>query len=170
MKTITSFISEKLNLNNDSKIAKRYNFAPKNRSEFSSLIDKLIKERGPNANLNDIDTSNIAAMDFLFYGGEKGKFDGDISKWEMKNVVSMEAMFYCCAFTGDHGDISNWNVSECKNFAAMFERSGFKGNIEKWKNKIQDGADMEGMFHACPLENKEPSWYDKHYNQALWNI
>ena len=160
MKTINQFISEKLNLNNDSKITKRYyNFAPKTTSELSALIDKLIKERGYNANLNDIDTSNITSMNFLFHGGERGKFDGDISKWEMKNVVSMEAMFYYCAFTGDHGDISNWDVSECKNFAAMFERSEFKGNIEKWKNKIQDDVDMEGMFHACPLENKTPSWY-----------
>jgi hypothetical protein len=51
---------------------------PKTRSELNDIINKTIKEKGNNADLNFIDTSLITDMSFLF--SDFNDFNGDISK------------------------------------------------------------------------------------------
>ena len=54
-------IVERLHINKD--IGNRhYNYHPKDKDELEELIDKLINERGNDADLNDIDTSEINNM------------------------------------------------------------------------------------------------------------
>ena len=89
MKQINKYIWERLHINKDTKIV--YNYYPKDKNELEELVYNLIKERGYNADLNDIDTSEITDMDELFY---KSKFDGDISKWNVSKVINMNHMFY----------------------------------------------------------------------------
>ena len=52
-------ILERLHINKD---IKSYNYHPKTRDELKELVDQLIKERGNDADLNDIDTSEITDM------------------------------------------------------------------------------------------------------------
>ena len=127
MKQIIDFIKEGLRINKNTKINK---YHPKTNDELKKLVDKLIKERGNKADLNDIDTSEITDMSELF---KASKFDGDISKWDVGNVTNMKHMFAYSYFTGKNGSIENWNVN--------------------------DTTEMFWMFWDCPLEENPPKWY-----------
>ena len=80
-------IIERLHINKDTG---NNNYHPKTKDELKELVNKLIEERGNNADLNDIDTSEITDMNYMFY---KSKFTGDISKWNVSNVKYMKYMF-----------------------------------------------------------------------------
>ena len=103
MKNLKDIIQERLHINKDTG-NHSYNYHPKTIDELKELVDKLIKERGNDADLNDIDTSEITDMYEMF---RNSNFNGDISEWDVSNVKNMKSMFFRSSFTGD---ISNWNV------------------------------------------------------------
>ena len=172
-------VSEKLVINKNTKIQK-YNFHPTGWSELKELVKKLIKERGTEADLNDIDVSKMTNLSNLFSSGDEKDFNGDISEWDVSNVEEMEEMFENCKF---NGDISNWDVSNVKNMFGMFAYSDFNGDISKWD--VSNVTDMQEMFNSskfngnisnwdisnlrhiawmfdnCPLEKNPPKWYKK---------
>ena len=151
MKQINKYIVERLHINKD---IDSYNYHPKTRSELKELIDKLIKERGNDCDLNDIDTSEITDMSGMF---ECSKFNGNISNWDVSNVKDMEWMFYQSDFTGENGDISNWNVSNVEKMYCMFMKSNFNGDISNWD--VNNVKNMTWMFENSPLEKNPPKWY-----------
>ena len=120
MKTLKSYITEKLSLD-DIEVYK-----PKTKDELKKLIDKLIKERGLDANLNDIDTSEIEDMSWLFF---QSKFNGDISRWNVSRVEDMNHMFKESQF---NQNIERWDVSKVENMTGMFANSQFNQNISRW--------------------------------------
>ncbi len=124
MKEIGVYIIEKLRIGKDSK--NQYNYFPKDKRELREIINQLIKKRGDDADLNDIDVSNITDMSILFYNSQ---FNGDISKWDVSNVKDMEGMFAVSKF---NGDISSWDVSNVKNMHNMFKYSPLQNNLPKW--------------------------------------
>ena len=128
MKQINYYILERLHINKDTG-NRHYNYHPKTRDELKELVDKLIKERGYDADLNDIDTSKITDMSELFY---YSRFNGDISNWDVSNVKDMSCMFCESKFTGENGDISNWDVSNVKNMRRMLTWSPLEKNPPKW--------------------------------------
>ena len=144
-------IVERLHINKD---IKNYNYHPKTNGELIKIVDQLIKERGNDANLNDIDTSEITDMDGIFEGSN---FNGDISNWDVSNVKDMEWMFGNSEFTGENGDISNWDVSNVKIMNCMFYKSKFDGDISKWN--VSKVINMNHMFYESPLEKNPPKWY-----------
>ena len=107
MKKINTYIIEKLKKINSKNIRQIYNYFPKNKGELKEIINKLIKERGDEADLNDIDTSEIEDMGYIF---PNVNFNGDISEWNVSNVEDMCRMFISSKFTSQNGDISKWNV------------------------------------------------------------
>ena len=128
MKQINKYIVERLHINKD--IGNRhYNYHPKTSDELKQLVDKLIKERGYDADLNDIDISEITDMSSMF---TYSKFNGDISNWDVSKVEDMRYMFWDSSFTGKNGDISNWDVSKVKYMWHMFFRSPLEKNPPKW--------------------------------------
>ena len=143
MKKITNYITEKLKISKDSKI--EYNYHPKDSDELKSLVDKLIKEKGDDADLNDIDTSNITDMNHIF---SKYSFSGDVSSWDVSNVTNMEGMFVGCQSLKEL-DLSNWDVSNCTNFSFMFAGCDkFIGNgLDKWN--VSKAKSLVGMFKEC---------------------
>ena len=152
MKQLTTYIVEKLKINKDSN---KYHYHPKDKDELIDLLNKLIKERGNNADLNDIDTSKITNMSGLFLNSD---FNGDISEWDVSNVTNMLLMFDDSKFDGD---LSKWNVSKVTNMSSMFARSSFSGkngDISSW-----DVSNVKNLnktiFKKCPLEKNPPSWY-----------
>ena len=151
MKQINKYIVERLHINKD---IDHHNYHPKTRNELKELVNKLIKERGNKADLNDIDTSEITDMYQLFY---KSEFNGDISNWNVSNVKDMSSMFAYSEFTGENGDISNWDVSNVKDMEAMFFMSLFNGYISNWN--VSNVKDMYDMFYGSPIEKNPPKWY-----------
>ena len=151
MKQINKYIVERLHINKD---IKSYNYHPKTKVELKELIDKLIKERGNKADLNDIDTSEITDMTYMFYNS---KFNGDISQWDVSNVEYMTSMFEKSKF---NGDISEWDVSNVKYMNYMFHDSSFtgeNGDISNWN--VSNVEYMSFMFHSTYLEKNPPKWY-----------
>ena len=124
MKNLKDTIVERLHINKDT--GNNHNYHPKTRDELKELVDKLIKERGYNADLNDIDTSEITDMTELFYNS---KFNGDISNWDVSKVKDMKYMF---AYSEFNGDISKWDASNVKDMEAMFYKSPLEKNPPKW--------------------------------------
>ena len=151
MKQINKYIVERLHINKD---IDSYNYHPKTCSELKELVYKLIDERGNDANLNDIDTSEITDMSQIF---EWSKFNGDISKWNVSNVKNMNSMFWGSSFTGKNGDISKWDVSKVKDMYCMFYYSNFNGDISNWN--VNNFGNMSWMFKNSPLEKNPPKWY-----------
>ena len=117
MKEIVKFIKEGLKITSKTKVNERpkYNYHPKTNGELKNLIKQLIKERGNEGDFNDIDTSKITDISYLFY---MDNFNGDISKWDVSNVKDMMGTFYGCESFNQ--DISNWNVSNVKNNHKIF--------------------------------------------------
>ena len=153
MKQINKYIVERLRINKDTG-NHHYNYLPKTKDELKQLVDKLVKERGNDADLNDIDTSKITNMYGLFY---KSFFNGDISKWDVSNVEDMRYMFKKSKF---NGDISNWDVSKVENMGYMFCDSSFtgkNGDISNWD--VKKVKTMGGIFNLSPLQQNPPKWY-----------
>ena len=155
MKSLVTYLTENQNfLINKHSIKQVYNYHPKTRYELRIIVNKLIKERGNKADLNDIDTSAITDMSSMFVDYN---FNGDISNWDVSNVKNMESMFAYSKFTGENGDISNWDVSNVLDMSYMFYNSKFNGDISGWD--VSNLADIRWMFKGCPLQNNPPSWY-----------
>ena len=89
MKTLQNYITEKILISKNSKIG--YIYHPNTKDKLKAIIKRRIKSEGNECDLNDIDTSNITDMSYLF---EDSDFNGDISKWDVSNVTDMEGMFY----------------------------------------------------------------------------
>ncbi len=152
MKNLKEIIQEKLKINSKSKIETQYH--PKNKVELKELIEKLLKERGESADLNDIDTSKITDMSYLFTFNRKN-FKGDISQWDVSNVTDMKWMFTDSSF---NGDISQWDVSNVKDMYNMFNNcKKFNLDLSEWD--VSNVEDMHDMFYNCPLEKNPPKWY-----------
>ena len=157
MKQINKYIVERLHINKDTGNHIEYNYHPTSRNELKQLVNKLINERGYNADLNDIDTSEITDMNFMFY---KSKFNGDISVWDVSNVKDMSHMFSYSEFTTKNGDLSTWDVSKVEDMDFMFSESKFtgeNGDISKWD--VSNVKNMKYMFYDTPLYKNPPIWY-----------
>ena len=129
MKTLKHIINEKLILNKStSKEKQEYHYHPKNWNELRSIIINLLDERGKDADLNDIDTSAITDMSWLF--GELDQHNIDISNWNVSNVKDMHNMFDSCR--NFNCDLSKWNVSKVTNMAYMFHGCVSIKNKPEW--------------------------------------
>ena len=100
-----------------------YSCQPETKKELEDIIEERVSKDGVNCTINDIDTSLITDMSFLFY---ESKFNGEISNWNVSKVKNMEGMFYRSKF---NNDISNWDVNKVKNMERMFYRSKFNKDI-----------------------------------------
>ena len=150
MKSLTQHINEKLVLNSNNKIRK-YNYHPKTADELEALVKRLIMERGNEADLNDIDTSEITDMSVLFHTSD---FNGDISNWDVSNVEDMSWMFRDSKF---NKDISKWDVSNVIKLSQMFLGSEFNQDISKWNLsslRFMLDSDIENIFKNCPIKEE----------------
>ena len=93
MKSLKSYIQEKLIIKKSNKQSNNYKYFPKTKKELKDIILQRIKAEGNEVDLNDIDVSEITDMSELF---RETNFNGDISKWDVSNVTNMRSMFYLC--------------------------------------------------------------------------
>ena len=90
MKDLNTYITEKLILNK-SNAKQECHYHPKTKIELKDLLKKLLDERGEDANLNDIDVSQITDMSRLFFNLDPHNID--ISEWDVSNVAKIDRMF-----------------------------------------------------------------------------
>ena len=147
MKNISNYINEQLDDNGDD----IKNAHPKTSEELEKIIKSRIQKDGKDCDLNDIDTSLITDMSFVFL--HNPTFNGDISKWNVRKVTNMRAMFAESEF---NGDISEWYVSCVENMRAMFAESEFNGDISKWN--VSNVEDMYKMFADSKFNNDISKW------------
>ena len=156
------------------------NYHPKSKYELYELIRQSLKKRGKDADLNDIDVSNITEFNLLFLGLDphnikidqwdvrnakdmSGMFhecenlNCDLSKWDVSNVEYMGRMFDGCEnFTGK--GLENWNVSKVKDMYQMFKKcKKFDCDLSNWD--VSNVEDMDHMFEYCTSLKNEPDWY-----------
>ena len=196
MRSLNSYITEKFQVSKDN--IRKYAYTPKDKDELIECIREKIDKEGLGTkykplDLNDIDTSNIIDMSYLFdpkYGHLKELSDigyFDISYWDVSNVRDMHAMFRNSKF---NGDISSWDVSKVKNMQMMFKQSTFNNNISDWdvsnvKNMdlmfavsdfdgdihnwdVRNVKTMQGMFTSSKFNNDITSWKVNVDTKMLW--
>ena len=154
---LNTYITEKLKITKD--ISYIYDYHPKDKDELIDIVDKLLEERGINADLNDVDVSKITDFGRLFYKNTKIK-NINISDWNVSNAIYMDEMFSGCYHF--NSDISKWDVSNVKTFSNMFSQCLHLADcdFELWKDKIKEDAQTDFMFSGCN-ELKIPSWYKR---------
>ena len=89
MKSLTHYIQEKLIIKKNK--ATNYKYFPQSKEELKAIIETRIENEGNKVDLNDIDTSKITDMSYLF---DKTDFNGDISHWDVSNVKDMNSMVF----------------------------------------------------------------------------
>ena len=146
MKTLKQHINEALKIGNNLSDWSSYSCQPTTKDELIEIIRDRISKEGYDCDLNDIDTSLITDMSYLF---GQSPFNGDISKWDVSNVKYTHSMFAMSSF---NRDISKWNVSNAVNMGRMFSNSKFNRDISKWK--INKDCDTTNMFKDCPIKDE----------------
>ena len=159
-------VDEKLIINKDSTL--NYSCHPKDVYELRKILEERLK-KDKDADLNDIDVSNITDFEYKDSNGMYGLFFNlyphniDISRWDVSNVENMSYMFYDCSRF--NCDLSSWQVQKVRTMEYMFfqcEKYEGKG-LDKWKPISLGKKDgVIGMFFNCTLVKKLPDWYWGH--------
>ena len=150
MKNLNTYINEKLTI-----VHKSYSCAPDTTEELKEILKERLTN-DPNADLNDIDVSNIIDMSFLFSGLDPHNID--ISKWDVSNTEDMKFMFNRCE--NFNSDLSGWDVSNAEDIYCMFINcKNFDSDISNWD--ISNVQDMRHMFNGCDSMKKLPTWYNE---------
>ena len=163
MNNLSKYIIEKLHINKDMKL-NNYKYYPENFWELRKLLEKLLQERGPDADLNNIDTSKVTEFCDGTGNNSTGLFENldprniDISEWNTSKVTTMEFAFIRCKRF--NCDLSSWDLSSVKNMNSMFngcEKFEGKG-LKNWKTgKVRL---MYYMFKECFIFNEDISSWD----------
>ena len=152
MKQIKEYINERLKISSDLN-KKEYKYFPQSKKELKDIINKLLDERGLDAYLNDIDTSRITDLSYLF-ANIKDIQNIDISEWDVSNVRDMGGMFSDCIEF--NCDLSKWNVKELLYAGSMFcYCKKFDSDLSQWNTKKLTSADW--MFAYCKNFNSDLS-------------
>ncbi len=117
---------------------------------IKEIVRSQIAQRGLEANLNNVDVSQVTDMSSLFKGLD---FNGDISQWDVSKVTDMNYMFYNSPF---NGDISQWDVSQVTNMGGMFNSTPFNGDVSKWN--VSKVTNMEQMFYNSQFNGNISQW------------
>lgn len=160
MKTLVDHINEALKIGKNLSGWMTYTCKPKTKDELKEIIDDRITKEGNECDLNNIDTSLIDDMSFLFFNSD---FNGDISEWDVSNVKEMWCMFSGSEF---NGDISNWNVSNVEDMSGVFERSKFNKDISNWN--VANVENMSDMFSYSNFNQDISNWKINEKCSTLW--
>ena len=125
--SLQNYITERLKITSNSKSATP---RPTSKNELELLIQQGLKEQGPDADLNFIDTSLITDMSSLFANYATIR-NIKIDEWDVSNVTNMEHMFSLCEKF--NCDLSRWDVSNVTNMKYMFYScENFDSDLRGW--------------------------------------
>lgn len=112
-----------------------------------------------NADLSNLDTSNITNMKYLFAYNKGLKTVGILSEWDTGHVSDMASMFYETSALQSAGNIGKWNTRNVTSMNMMFTESDVSTKtIGHWNtSKV---VDMGYMFHSYKGEWGDLSNWD----------
>ena len=152
MKQLDQYIIEKFKLSTKNTKRTKYKYFPKTRDELRSILEERLS-KNKNANLNNIDVSQITDMNYLFWKLKPRKIN--ISEWDVSNVTDMRGMFYYC--TNFNCDISEWDVSNVKDMHEAFSFCcELKGDLSKWD--VSNVNSFEKAFYCDYKLSNEPNF------------
>ena len=130
-------------------------YKPKDRDTLKELLERMIEVRGDEGDFNDIDTSDITSMQFLF--NYNSTFNGDITGWNVSSVRYMNYMFSNASSFNQ--PISKWEFPNVENMRGMFcDAISFNQPISKWK--FPNVISMNRMFYNATSFNQDLSKWD----------
>ena len=140
--SLSTFISERLKITSNTKSLR---LKPKSKDELRSIIERELKQQGPDADLNFIDTSLITDMSERFKDLTIRNIE--IDQWDVSNVTNMNSMFaYCRKFEGT--GLEKWDVSNVRDMSSMFQEcKNFNGDLSSWK--LPKITSLYLTFHKC---------------------
>nr|DAO66445.1 MAG TPA: protein of unknown function DUF285 [Caudoviricetes sp.] len=123
----STFVIERIKITSKTQSLK---LRPTSKDELKAIIEKEIKEQGPDADLNFIDTSLITDMSELFANYATIR-NIKIDEWDVSNVTNMSHMFSLCEKF--NCDLSRWNTSNVTNMKYMFYScENFDSDLRGW--------------------------------------
>ena len=132
---------------NNGKFHKR-GYKPKDKDTLKELLKRMIKVKGDEGDFNDIDTSDIESMQFLFNYNET--FNGNITGWNVSSVIDMSGMFYGAkSFNQPIGD---WEFPNVTDVSGMFyNATSFNQDLSKWDLSKKEKSKI---FDGCPIKKE----------------
>lgn len=110
------------------------------------------------ANLEKLDTSQVASMGNMFY--YVGFEHIDLSTWDTSNVTDMTCMFSNCAGLTSL-DLSGWDTSSVTDMGNMFSNCTGLTSLDLSGCNVSNVTNMNGMFSNCSsLTNLDLSGWD----------
>ena len=148
MKKLNNYITERLKLTSKTS---NYTCKPKNEQELHKILEERLKEN-KDADLNDIDVSEITYMGYKAFNNHYGLFEGldphniKIDQWDVSNVTNMDHIFFSCRNL--NCDVSDWDMSNVNSVSSMFENCVvFDCDLSNWN--VRKITNMEYMFTCC---------------------
>ena len=99
---------------------------------------------------NNLDTSKITDISYMFYECKNLSELSDISNWNTSKITDMNNAFKGCELLFTIPDISKWDTSKVKDMSSMFEDCSSLislPDISKWNMK--NVTDISCMFGGC---------------------
>ena len=99
---------------------------------------------------NNLNTSNVTDISYMFYECHNLSELSDISKWDTSKINDMSNLFKGCQLLINIPDISKWDTSKVNDMSSMFgECSSLLKlpDISKWN--IKNVTDISSMFEGC---------------------
>ena len=111
-----------------------------------AMLETIIKDRGPSADFNDLDVSNVTDFSRLFANME---FSGKIDRWNMSSAIDISGMFQNAVFTGT---LANWDPVNVKRAAFAFAGASIRHlDVSQWQMEhLEDGTGMFEAFRGVP--------------------
>ena len=160
MKTLTTYIQEKLIIKKRKKID--YKYFPNNNDELRQIILEKSKDKKV-IDVSDIDISEVTNLFRAFGDASHIEEINGLENWDVSHVTSFHKVFNCCYHIKELKGIENWDVSNGQTFIGMFSGCNrLKSlDISKWKFNKNNTIDFYSLFEYCTeLENLNLTYWD----------
>ncbi|MBD5164479.1 BspA family leucine-rich repeat surface protein [Helicobacter sp.] len=171
-------------------IDKNTNFSPNHKYFPENRVELVCLLRNESILLNEINTSKVIDMSFLFCNvegeslnifqefGDRASFNlqnnagtrknfAGIETWDTSNVEDMTGMF--AMQTTFNQDISRWNTSKVKSMAGMFFYArSFNASIGSWN--VSNVLNMTAMFLFAVSFNQDISQWNAENVRDMGNM